>query len=267
MTSEAVAARSPAHHTHDRVDVLGLGVDRVDMTQALARCEELIRVGGVSHYVAVNVAKVIAARTDRRLREIVHEAALVSADGQPIVWASRLLGDPLPERVAGIDLMEALLELAEERGYGVFIVGARDDVLRRAVERLRERHRRLRIVGHRDGYFPDSESDAICAEIRRTRPHILFVAMSSPRKDYWVADHAQELEVPLILGVGGSIDVIAGETRRAPRWMRRAGLEWLFRLVQEPRRLWRRYFTTNARFGLLLVRAIAGRAVRRARRG
>jgi N-acetylglucosaminyldiphosphoundecaprenol N-acetyl-beta-D-mannosaminyltransferase len=238
--------------TEMRTVVLGCSIDRLNIEETVARCDQLIRSRVGAHHISVNAPKLVALRDDPRLHEIVSRSDLVSADGQPVVWASRLLGNPLPERVTGIDLMERLLLLAEQKAYRVFILGARPEVLARAVERLRERYPRLELVGYRDGWFDDTESSAVCAEIRSTRPEILFVAMSSPRKEYWVADHLDELDVPLSMGVGGAIDVVAGVTRRAPRWMQRTGLEWLYRLIQEPRRLGRRYVITSMKFGFLL---------------
>jgi N-acetylglucosaminyldiphosphoundecaprenol N-acetyl-beta-D-mannosaminyltransferase len=165
-----------------------------------------------------------------------------------------VLGDPLPERVAGIDLMQALFALAARNGYGVYILGARAEVLERAVEELRGRHPGLRVVGCRDGYFGPEEDAEVAREIREARPDMLFVAISSPRKEYFLGEQGPGLGVPFAMGVGGAIDVIAGETRRAPRWMQRLGLEWLYRLAQEPRRLLRRYATTNGRFVALVAR-------------
>lgn len=236
--------------------MLGCEIDRLDMAATVARCEALIEAGGPAQHVAVNAAKLVAMRDDPRLREIVCGCDIVSADGQSVVWASRLLGDALPERVAGIDLMHALLALAERRDYGVFILGARRPVLERAIEELRRRHPRLVIVGYRDGYFADAESASVCADIRATQPDILLVAISSPHKEYWLADHLAELGVPLVMGVGGAVDVVAGVTRRAPRLVQQLGFEWLFRLAQEPRRLLRRYAVTNVRFLLELQREI-----------
>ena len=183
----------------------------------------------------------------------------MSADGQPVVWASRLLGDPLPGRVNGTDLMLRLLALAEAEGLRVYILGARRDVLEEAVTRLREQYPRLVIAGYRDGYFSDEENVEVCAEIRASGAHVLFIAMSSPKKEYWLAERARDTGVRVAMGVGGSIDVVAGRVRRAPVWMQRAGLEWLFRLLQEPRRLGRRYTSTNARFLLLLARELVAR--------
>ena len=235
-----------------RAVVLGFEVDRLDLENAVRHCEKLIDSRAVAHITSLNVAKLVATRRDARLREIVQTSEVVTADGQPIVWASRLFGDPLTERVAGVDLMDALLPLAARRGYGVFILGARAEVVAHAVARLRAEFPNLRIVGYRDGYFTDAEASAVCADIRAMRPDILFVAMSSPRKEYWIAEHRSQLGVPLSVGVGGAIDIIAGVTRRAPRWMQRAGLEWTYRLAQEPRRLWRRYLYTNVWFVFLL---------------
>ena len=208
-------------------------------------------------HLSVNAAKLVQMQRDARLRAIAANCALVSADGQSVVWASRLFRRPLPERVAGIDLMERLLKLAEREGYGVYVLGARADVLERAVGMFRLRYPRLEIVGYRDGYFHDDESPSICDAIRLAVPQILFVAMSSPRKEYWLAEHAGELGTPLLVGVGGAIDIFAGVRSRAPGWLQAAGLEWSYRLLQEPRRLIRRYAVTNTVFVWLVLRQAA----------
>lgn len=249
-----------SHHIHqspsDRADILGCPIDRVDIDEAVDRCRELIEEPGrTASQVSINAAKLVAIREDDQLRDEVLDCDLVTADGQSVVWASRLLGDALPERVAGIDLMQRLLELAEERGYRVFFLGATRQVLSRALAKIRSRHPGLRVAGSRDGYFRPSEEQAMREEIRTAAPDILFVAMSSPRKEHWVAA-ASELDVGFAMGVGGSLDVVAGEVRRAPRIVQRLGLEWLFRMAQEPRRLVRRYVTTNTRFLLLLIREV-----------
>jgi N-acetylglucosaminyldiphosphoundecaprenol N-acetyl-beta-D-mannosaminyltransferase len=239
--------------------VLGCLIDRLDLDATLRRCEELIDAGEPVQHVVVNAAKLVMLQDDPRLEEIVAACALVNADGQSVVWASRLLRDPLPARVAGIDLMHRLLALAEQKGYRVFVLGARDAVLQRALERLRELHPGLEVAGARHGYFSEAETPDVCDAIRAARPDILLVAMSSPRKEYWLAEHGPGLGVPFMMGVGGSIDVLAGVTRRAPRWMQRAGLEWLYRLIQEPRRLARRYLVTNTRFVYLVARELLTR--------
>jgi N-acetylglucosaminyldiphosphoundecaprenol N-acetyl-beta-D-mannosaminyltransferase len=239
--------RRPAH-------VAGCRIDRLDMKATLTRCEELIASGGPAQHVAINAAKLVAMQRDEELREIVAGCELVSADGQAVVWASRLLGDPLPTRVAGIDLMNELLALSERRGYRVFVLGAKKDVLAQAVANAYEMYSGLQLAGARDGYFDDDEAAAVAEEIRTAAPDILFVAMPSPKKEYWLARYGRLIAVPFVMGVGGSVDVLAGQTRRAPRWLQRAGLEWLYRLLQEPRRMFGRYLVGNVRFCMLVLR-------------
>jgi N-acetylglucosaminyldiphosphoundecaprenol N-acetyl-beta-D-mannosaminyltransferase len=220
--------------------VLGCEIDRFDMERTVSRCREAIGGGEKIRQASINAAKVVAMRDDPALRRAIEGCELVNADGQSVVWASRLLGDPLPERVAGIDLMHRLLDLAEREAHGVYVLGARQDVLERAIGRLRERHPRLRIAGYRDGYFPEEQSGDVTL---------------------WLAEHGEHLGVPVAMGVGGAIDVVAGVARRAPRLWQRLGLEWLYRLAQEPRRLFGRYTRTNLRFLALLLGALPGRFV------
>jgi N-acetylglucosaminyldiphosphoundecaprenol N-acetyl-beta-D-mannosaminyltransferase len=236
--------------------VLGCEIDRLDMQQTLDACNRAIASGDYTQHMAINAAKLVAYHDDPRLREIVRECGLVNADGQAVVWASRLLGDPLPTRVAGVDLMQELLALAAREGYGIYILGARAEVLGRAVDVIRTAHPGLRIAGYRDGYFEDDEAETVARQIHEARAEILFVAISSPRKEYFLGAYGPALGVPLVMGVGGSIDVIAGLTTRAPALMQRLGLEWLYRLLQEPRRLASRYIFTNARFLALVLREI-----------
>jgi N-acetylglucosaminyldiphosphoundecaprenol N-acetyl-beta-D-mannosaminyltransferase len=240
--------------------VLDCAIDRLDMSQTLARCQAMIEQGTFVQQVSINAAKLVAFHHDPELREIINRCGLVNADGQPVVWASRLLRDPLPERVAGIDLMHALIAMAEREGHGIYILGARREVLETAVQRLRETHPRLRIAGYRDGYFTDEQSPDVAAAIRESGAQILFVAMSSPHKEHWLDEYGPGLNVPFTMGVGGSIDILAGITRRAPGAWQRLGVEWLYRLQQEPRRLLRRYLVTNTRFGILIMRAMVARA-------
>lgn len=251
----------------DRAEVLGCVIDRVDMGEAARRCDAYVRYGSGAQHMAVNAAKIVAMRRDSALRELVDGCDLVTADGQAVVWASRLLGDPLPTRVAGIDLMLELLALAERRGYRVYFLGARADVLARAIVRLREHHPHLEIAGCRDGYFSEDEEPAVATSIRAAQPDLLFVAMSTPRKEYFLGRWGTELDVPFSMGVGGAIDVVAGITRRAPRPLQRVGLEWAWRLAQEPRRLFRRYLVTNTAFVGMTVRDLGRAARRRARAG
>ncbi len=249
--SDQAADGSPA----SRAEVLGCAIDRVDLEGALARCEASIASRRFVQHMAINAAKLVSMRDDPDLSEVIRGCELVTADGQAVVWASRLLRDPLPTRVAGIDLMEALLARAAERGYRVYVLGARQEVLEQAIERLRARHPALTVAGYRNGYFSAEEEDGVAQAIAEARPDILFVAMGSPHKELFLGRHGPQMGVPFVMGVGGAIDVVSGITRRAPRIMQRLGLEWLFRLLQEPRRLLRRYAVTNVRFIELVLRA------------
>jgi N-acetylglucosaminyldiphosphoundecaprenol N-acetyl-beta-D-mannosaminyltransferase len=248
-----------------RAHVLGCDLDRVDMRQVVDRCREFIEARSPARHVSVNAAKLVALRSDSRMRRIIEDSDLVTADGMPVVWASRLLGDPLPSRVAGIDLMSRLFELAEQRGYRIYILGAQQEVLARAITQIKKQYPRIQIVGYRNGYFSDAESSNVATAIAAAQPDILFVAMSSPRKEYWLEENAPALRIPLAMGVGGSMDVWAGETARAPEWMQGVGLEWLFRLSQEPSRLWKRYLLSNTLFTAMLIRALARRTLGRFR--
>jgi N-acetylglucosaminyldiphosphoundecaprenol N-acetyl-beta-D-mannosaminyltransferase len=242
-----------------RVDVLGCAIDPLTMDQTVARCADLVEAGGFAQHIAVNAAKLVLLRDDPTLREITTRCELVNADGQSVVWASRLLRTPLPERVAGIDLMLQLIALAEERAWPIYVLGARVDVLEQAIVELRRRHPALIVAGQRDGYFTTEDEAAVVSEIRASGARLLFVAMSTPRKELFLGEHGPDLGVPFVMGVGGAIDVVAGVTRRAPVLWQKAGLEWLYRLLQEPRRMVGRYARTNGRFLLMLARAMVAR--------
>ena len=242
--------------TPERVSVLGCPIDPLDMSETVARCAAIVEARAYAQHMAVNVAKLVACRDDATLRSAVENSAIVNADGQGVVLAARLLGTRLPERVAGIDLMDALMARAAESGWRVFVLGARDEVLERAAAVLRERHPGLILAGMRNGYFTAEETPQVCEQIRAAAPDVLFVAMGTPHKELFLAEHGPSLGVPLVMGVGGAIDVVAGVTRRAPVIWQRVGLEWLYRMLQEPRRMFRRYAVTNARFAALLGRAL-----------
>lgn len=245
------------------VNLLGYRINRSGLEATATRCRDAVVRQERIHHVSLNAAKVVRARDDQALRAVLQAAQLVNADGQSLVWASRLLGDPLPERVAGIDLMFRLLEIAEAEGFRVYFLGARADVLDRALEDLRVVHPTLAIAGSHHGYFDAHENAEICNHINGANADILFVAMSSPRKEYWVAECGRMLEVPLIMGVGGALDVVAGAVARAPHWVQNAGFEWAFRLLQEPRRMWRRYLSTNLQFVGIVSAALAVRILQR----
>lgn len=246
-----------------RTSFLGIPLDLLDMPTTVARCRELVAGGAPAQHVVVNAAKMVLIHDSPALREVVARCDLVNADGQSVVWAARLLGIPVPERVAGIDLMEQLLFEAEREGWPVYFLGARQVVLGAFLDVVRRKHPTLRIAGARDGYFTD---DASAAEhVRSSGARLLFVAITSPRKEFFLADQLPRMGPVFAMGVGGSFDVWAGLTQRAPLWMQRIGLEWLFRLALEPRRLWRRYLVGNLRFSGLVAAELL-RVGRRRRR-
>ncbi len=236
-----------------RVRLMDLPLDLLSMEETLLVVEDMVSRGGVHQHVVLNAAKVVQAQTDVALREAIESCELVNADGMSVVWAGRLLGERVPERVAGIDLMERLLARAALRKWPVYLLGARQEVVERVAEIERDRHPGLLIAGYRNGYWAPDEETAVVGQVALARPKLLFVAMPSPIKEQFLARHRAVLQVPFVMGVGGSLDVVAGITARAPSWMQRSGLEWLYRLKEEPRRMVRRYAIGNTKFLLLLV--------------
>jgi exopolysaccharide biosynthesis WecB/TagA/CpsF family protein len=253
------ALKAPARRVGRLVDVLGCPIDAVDLQMAVDLCIELARGEEVAIQDSVNAAKVVECATDPRMAEFVRNCDLVNADGQAVVWASRLLGQPLPERVPGVDLMQGLFSAAAAAGISVYVLGATEEVLQAATRRMNEEHPDLELAGARDGYFSEAEEAEIVRDIRESGARILIVAISSPLKELFLAKHREELGVGLALGVGGSVDVYAGHVSRAPDWVQALGLEWLYRVIQEPNRLWRRYLVKNTHFGWLLVKGILRR--------
>jgi len=237
---------------------MGVTIDALTLPQTIAEVDRIIAVGEPMQHCSVNASKVVLMHKDPELLAIIRGCGLVNADGQAVVWASRVLGRSLPERVAGVDLFEALLAHAAARGYSVFLLGATRQVVEAAAGRASREHPGLTVAGAHDGYWGDDDSDVV-REVRASGADILFVAMPSPRKEYWLAARLHDLGTPFAMGVGGSFDVYAGEVERAPRWMQRLGLEWLFRFAQEPARMWRRYLIGNAEFVLLVARYRLGR--------
>jgi N-acetylglucosaminyldiphosphoundecaprenol N-acetyl-beta-D-mannosaminyltransferase len=236
------------------VNVLGCPITRLDLSGFVARIEEFIT-SRKPHYVAVvNVAKLVKMRSDKELEQSVLAADLIGADGVPVVWVSRLFGTPLPGRVNGTDLMYRLLERANKKAYRIFFFGAREEVLQRVLDVVRQEYPGVQIAGSQHGYFTSADELAIVNKIRIAEPDILLIAFGTPKKELWVKSYLTAMGVPVIHGVGGSFDVLAGVIPRAPLWMQKSGLEWLFRMFQEPHRMWRRYLVTNTLFVMLVMR-------------
>jgi N-acetylglucosaminyldiphosphoundecaprenol N-acetyl-beta-D-mannosaminyltransferase len=246
--------------SEERAELLGLPFDRATMQWAVDRCVSWCRGPRAAHTViTVNASHVCMMRRDPELRGACHAGDLILADGMPVVWTSRMRGSPLPERVSGCDLMGRLLAEAGEHGLSVYFLGARPEVVSALAARCAQAYPGLVVAGFRDGYFSEADHRAIVDEIRWLKPHMLFVGMPSPFKETWCERHRDHLNVPVIMGVGGSFDVLAGHVRRAPRWMQESGLEWSWRLMMEPRKMWRRYLSYNSEFLWLAGREIFGR--------
>jgi N-acetylglucosaminyldiphosphoundecaprenol N-acetyl-beta-D-mannosaminyltransferase len=238
------------------VAMLGVAFDRLTIANALKRVGEMVESRRPHYVVTANVDFLVQSLSDVELHRILLEAHLVLCDGTPLVWASRWLGNPLPERVAGADLTPHLLEMAAHRGYGVFFLGGSPRANEEAAARLRIQHPTLRIAGHYSPPFRsllEMDHAEIARQIRAAAPELLFVSLGCPKQEKWIAMHYRSLGVPVVIGVGAVVDFLAGSVKRAPLWMQRSGTEWIFRLLQEPRRLFRRYALDVCLFGPVLA--------------
>lgn len=234
-----------------------LGVPLAPLTtdETVGRCRELIMAGRPAQHVVLNAGKCVLMEDEPDLRDIVKTCDIVSADGQGVVWAARFLGMRVPERVTGIDLMARLLAVAEVEGLQVYFLGATDEVLESFCRVALKRHPRLRIAGRRNGYFGADEEVGVADAIRASGARLLLVGISSPLKERFLARNLTRMGPVFSMGVGGSFDVWAGKTSRAPLWMQSSGLEWFHRFLQEPLRMWHRYLVGNLRFGWIVLRA------------
>lgn len=229
-------------------ELFGVPIAAITMADAVTAVDDAIQSRRPLQIGVVNAAKLVNMRRDEALRASVLSSSIVLADGTSVVWASRLLGRPLPERVAGIDLMMAMLARGNTQRYRIYCLGATQAVLDAVIERIRQEYPGVVVAGSHHGYFAAPDEERIAADIAGAAPDILLVAMTSPRKEQFLARWSSRLHVPVCHGVGGSFDVFAGLVQRAPAGWQRLGLEWLYRVKQEPRRLWKRYLVTNTLF-------------------
>jgi N-acetylglucosaminyldiphosphoundecaprenol N-acetyl-beta-D-mannosaminyltransferase len=240
----------------ERIHLLGAPLDALTLADAVKRVDEAVASRRPTLNASLNAAKLVRMQTDSELRESVELCDLVTADGVPVVWAARALGHPVPGRVNGTDLMEVLFAHAAERGYSIYLFGSERGILAGARAEIERRHPAIKIAGTQHGFFDASEEDAVVQRIAAAQPDILFIALGTPQKELFQARHRDELGVPFTMGVGGSFELLAGVRKRAPRWAQRTGLEWAFRMVQEPRRLAGRYVVGNTQFVYLVGREV-----------
>lgn len=237
-----------------RITICDIPVDVLTMQQTIDLVDSAIQQKKPIHHVVINAAKVVNARKNLQLKESIVNCDIINADGQGIIWASRVLNKPLPERVAGIDLMEKLVALAAEKKYRIFFLGAKEEIVTNVIKVYSQKYGKDIITGYSNGFFKADKEEEIARQIAESKADILFVAMSSPKKEIFLNQYKDIIQTPFIMGVGGSFDVVAGFVKRAPKWMQENGLEWLYRTIQEPGRMWKRYLFGNSSFIFLVLK-------------
>lgn len=236
-----------------RIDFLNTPMDVATMDETVSHIEEKVAQGNFLQHVVVNVAKIVNMQKDPTLAESVKACDVINIDGMGVVFGARLLGHDIPERVAGVDLFHELLKMSARRNFPVFLLGATEEVVSKTNETVQALYPDLHVSGINDGYFWDDE-EAVVNKIRNSGAKLLFVAITSPKKENFINKWQDKLGVDFVMGVGGTFDVVAGKVNRAPKWMQNAGLEWFYRILQEPRRMWKRYLVTNSKFMWLLLK-------------
>ena len=231
-----------------RTKFLNYNIDNLTFNETINRIIDIINSGKTNQHVVLNAAKITLMERNKKLAKIINSCDLISADGISIVWASKFLGNKIKERVTGIDLFSKLLEIADQKMYRVFLFGAEEDIVKEAVKKIKQKYNGLIIAGYGNGFFKEEEEIEIINKINKSESHIIFVGISTPKKEYFLNKYKNELEVPFCMGVGGSFDITAGKYKRAPKWMQKNGIEWIYRLFQEPRRMWKRYSIDNFKF-------------------
>lgn len=235
---------------------LGCPIDILTMAETIELAHEAMRKRQRLQHVALNVAKFVNMRRDPVLAADIISSDLVGIDGMGIAWAARIFGLPVKERVSGIDLLMQLLSLCAEQGFKPYFLGATRETVQKSAEEVRNIYPAISFAGLRDGYFRRDQELEVVSQIRNSGADCLFIGMPTPRKERFLASHRDNLNVPFIMGVGGSFDVLAGQIRRAPSRIQALGLEWLYRVYQEPQRMWWRYARTNSLFAGILTQAL-----------
>jgi N-acetylglucosaminyldiphosphoundecaprenol N-acetyl-beta-D-mannosaminyltransferase len=238
---------------------MGCFVDNLTMGETIQRIKEYITSKKPHQHVVLNADKIVKANKDPELLRVINSCDLINADGASVVWASRILNKPLKQRVTGIDLFVKLVERATEEKWSLYFLGAREEVVFKVVNHFRNRFPGLKIAGYRNGYWGPNEESAVVSHISCEKPDLLFIAISSPKKEIFLNKYLEQMDVPFAMGVGGSFDVIAGIVKRAPTWMQKCSLEWFYRFLQEPRRMFKRYFIDDIYFFYLLIKEIIKR--------
>ncbi|EPY2289500.1 WecB/TagA/CpsF family glycosyltransferase [Clostridium sporogenes] len=235
------------------VKMFDCNVAALTMEETIQEIECYIKERKPVQHVVINAGKVVLMENNEELKTVIQKCPLINADGQSIVWASKILAKPLPERVTGIDLMENLVCLSNEKGYRIYFFGAKEHIVKKVIEKYKDKYPNLQIAGYRNGYFSEKDNKDIVEDMKKSKADILFVAFSSPKKEFWLYNNMDKIDIPFCMGVGGSFDVVAGKTKRSPKWMQKIGLEWFYRFMQEPRRMWKRYLVGNFKFIKIVI--------------
>jgi N-acetylglucosaminyldiphosphoundecaprenol N-acetyl-beta-D-mannosaminyltransferase len=236
-----------------RIEFLGAPMDSLSMCQSVANIEDKLIKGEFLQHVVVNVAKLVHMQTDTVLADSIKACDMINIDGMGVVLGARFCGHQITERVSGVDLFHELLVMSSKRDFPVFLLGAEQEIVEKTANKVEALYPALTIAGIHHGYFWDDE-EAVVNQIRDSGAKLLFVAITSPKKENFINKWQDKLGVDFVMGVGGTFDVVAGKVKRAPVWMQNAGLEWLYRVIQEPRRMWKRYLVTNSKFAYLLIK-------------
>lgn len=240
-----------------RIPILNTFYDNISIMETLDIIKESIKSNRQIHHTVINANKVVLLQKDLELRESVNASDIINIDGIGVLWAAKLLGKPVKERVTGIDLMQKILEVAQSENFKVYFLGAKEEVVKKLADICSEKYGKGIIAGYRNGYFSNEDEISIVNLIKESNTQILFVAMPSPKKENFLFKYKHELEnLNFIMGVGGSFDVLTGKVNRAPKWMQKIGMEWFFRLIQEPRKMWRRYLIGNISFLIIVLKSI-----------
>lgn len=224
-------------HIVPKVNIFNVPFSNMTMQDTANYLIQKVEEGNQQHVITANPIMVMTAMKNEAMMKVMHQADLIVADGAGVIWASQQANEPIVERVAGIELMHELMSAGEKRHWNVYLLGTNAETIATAAETLQLRYPQIRIVGYRDGFFTEKEDSSVIDTINALQPDLLFVARGAHNQEPWIAQHRKKLNAKLIMGVGGSFDVISGKLNRAPKWMQQAKLEWLFRLIQEPKRL------------------------------
>lgn len=242
----------------ERIEFLGSPMHSATMVETVDFIADRIEKKEFLQHVVVNVAKLVNMQKDAELAESVKACDLINIDGMGVVLGARFMGHDIPERVAGVDLFHNLLDMSAAKDFPVFLLGAEEAIVTKTAEKVKELHKGINVAGYHHGYFfngkEGADEETVVEQIKASGARLLFVAITSPKKENFINKWQDQLGVDFVMGVGGTFDVVAGKVKRAPVWMQNYGLEWFYRVMQEPGRMWKRYAETNSKFAWLLLK-------------